>query len=152
MLPLGEANLSSAWRKLDAGADQLAKSFGNRVPGLYQATVPGESITFRFRGTTVRIYDLVGPDCGQVSVAVDDQAPVLRPRFDAFCTYHRLATLSVAEGIPDALHTVKLTVHAEQPDKVKILSQRGEKMDDPKRFDGTTWYAGAILIVGELVH
>ena len=62
-----------------------------------------------------------------------------------------LATLSVAEGLPEGVHTVKLTLHPEQPDKVKILSQRGEKMNDPKRFDGTAWYAGAILVVGELV-
>jgi hypothetical protein len=151
MLALSESKLSSGWKKLDAAADPLAKSFGNRLPGLYKATAPGESISFRFRGTTVRIYDLVGPNCGQVSVAVDEQAPVVRPRFDAYCTYHRLATLSVAEGVPNALHTVNLTVHPEQPNKAKILSERGEKMDDPKRFEGTTWYAGAILIVGELV-
>ena len=125
--------------------------FGNRVPELYRARASGESVTFQFRGTTVRIYDLVGPDCGQVSVVVDGQAPVVRPRFDAFCTYHRLATLSVAEGMPDTLHTVVLTVHPEQPSKAKILSERGEKMDDPKRFEGISWYAGAILIVGELV-
>jgi hypothetical protein len=44
-----------------------------------------------------------------------------------------------------------LTIHPEQPDKAKILSQRNEKIDDPKRYDGTAWYAGAILLVGELV-
>ena len=36
------------------------------------------------------------------------------------------------------------------PDKVKILSERGDRMDDPKRFDGTAWYAGAILLMGSL--
>jgi len=39
---------------------------------------------------------------------------------------------------------VKITINQEQPDKAKILSQRNERMDDPKRFDGTAWYAGAI--------
>jgi len=151
MRPLGDAKLSSGWKKLDAATDPQAKSFGNRFPELYQAAAPGESVTFQFRGTTVRIYDLVGPDCGQVSVVVDGQAPVVKPRFDAYCTYHRLATLSVAEGMPESLHTVKLTVRPEQPDKARILSERGEKMDDPKRFDGTSWYAGAILLVGDLV-
>jgi hypothetical protein len=34
---------------------------------------------------------------------------------------------------------------------VKILAQRHEKMDDPKRYDGTAFYPGALLLVGELV-
>ena len=150
MIPFDRAKLTSGWRRLEA-THRLAKSFGNRVPELWGAQQPGDSISFRFRGTTARIYDLVGPDCGQVTVELDDRPPVVRPRFDAYCTYHRLATLSIGEGLPDAIHQVKVTIHPDQPDKLKILSERSEKMDDPKRFDGTRWYAGAILIVGEIV-
>ena len=36
-------------------------------------------------------------------------------------------------------------------DGLQFLSERGEKIDDPKRFDGTAWYAGGILLIGELV-
>jgi len=77
---------------------------------------------------------------------------VVKARFDSFCTYHRLATLSVAEGLPNAVHRVELTIHPEQPDKAKILSQRNEKIDDPKRYDGTAWYAGAILLLGDILE
>ena len=87
----------------------------------------------------------------QVTVVVDGGTPEVKPRFDAFCTYHRLATLSVGEKLPEGVHTVTLTIHADQPDKARILSQRNEKMDDPKRFDGTCWYAGALLVIGEVV-
>lgn len=152
MLPLSRARLSPGWRQLEPASDRLAKSFGDRLPGLWEARSPGESVSFRFRGTTVRIYDLLGPDCGQVTVAVDDRPPVVKPRFDAYCTYHRLASLSVAEDLPDTVHTVKLTLHPEPPDKARILSQRGEKIDDPKRFAGTAWYAGGLLLIGELVE
>jgi lysophospholipase L1-like esterase len=149
MIPLRQAKLSSGWKLLDPESG-LAKSFGHRLPELWKAGSPGETITFRFRGTTARIYDLLGPDCGQVTVEVDGKSLGVKPRFDSFCTYHRLATLSVAEGLTNDLHTVRITLHPDQPDKAKILSQRGEKIDDPKRFDGTAWYAGAILLVGEL--
>jgi hypothetical protein len=98
----------------------------------------------------VRIYDLVGPNCGQVTIALDDRPPVTKARFDAYCTYHRLATLSVGEGLADSIHSVKMTILPNQPDKAKILAERNEKMDDPKRFDGTVWYAGAILLIGDL--
>ncbi len=152
LLPLSRANLSAGWQRLDSRTNSLARAFGGRLPELWHASRPGESISLRFRGTTLRIYDLLGPDCGQVTVELDGGQPLVKPRFDAYCTYHRLATLSVAEGLTDAVHTVKITVHAEQPDKAKILSQRGEKMDDPKRFDGTSWYAGGLLLIGDLVE
>lgn len=151
MIPLSDATLTAGWKRLDAAQDTMAKRFHSRLPELWTATEPGQSISFRFRGTTVRIYDLLGPDCGQVSVRVDDGAPRVQPRFDSFCTYHRLATLSVAEGLPEGVHRVDLTIHPEQPDKARILAQRNEKIDDPKRYDGTAWYAGAILLVGDLV-
>ena len=149
MIPLSQAKLSPGWHRLDAMTNSLVKSFGNRLPELWEAREPGEFLSFKFQGTTARIYDLVGPDCGQLTSVLDDLPPILTPRFDAYCTYHRLATLSVAEGLPEGMHSVKITIHREQPDKAKILSQRNEKMDDPKRFDGTAWYAGAILLIGD---
>lgn len=152
MVPLSRAKLSAGWQKLDPQQDATARSFGNRLPEVWRASQPGESISFRYRGTHAFVYDLVGPDCGQVSVVVDDAAPRIVPRFDAYCTYHRLAHLVVLTGASNGVHTVTLTLHSEQPDKAKILSERGERMDDPKRFDGTAWYAGAILLVGDLVE
>jgi S-formylglutathione hydrolase FrmB len=152
MIPLSRAKLSAGWKILNPDTESLAKSFGKRMPEVWKATEPGETLSFRFRGTTARIYDLLGPDCGQVTVTLDDRPPVVSPRFDAYCTYHRLATLSVGESLPDAEHTVTITIHPEQPDKAKILSQRNEKIDDPKRFDGTAWYAGAILLIGDILE
>lgn len=150
MIPLSKASRSPGWRRLDPKVDPIARSFGNRLPEVWKATRPGESISFKFRGSAVRIYDLVGPDCGQISIALDERSPMTKARFDAYCTYHRLATLSVGEELPEAVHTVRLTIHPDQPDKVKILSERGERMDDPERFDDTAWYAGAILLIGDL--
>jgi len=42
-------------------------------------------------------------------------------------------------------------MHPEQPDKARFLVERGVKMDDPKRHDGTKWYVSAILVTGEVV-
>lgn len=152
MVPLSRTQRSAGWRRLDPETDAMAKRFGNRLPEIWEADRPGESIRFRVRGSVVRIYDLVGPNCGQITVQVDDQPAYIRPRFDAYCTYHRLSTFTVGKALTDGEHKITLTIHPEQPDKVAILSQRNETMDDPKRFDGTTWYAGAVLLVGEWVE
>ncbi|MBI5384931.1 MAG: SGNH/GDSL hydrolase family protein [Verrucomicrobia bacterium] len=151
MIPLSRARLSGGWTQLDAETNNLAKSFGKRLPEVWKASQPGDTIEFKFKGTSAGIYDLVGPDCGQVIVRLDDKPAALRPRFDAYCTYHRLATLMVGSNLTNSLHTVKLEIHPDQPDKAKILAQRQETMDNPKRFEGRAWYAGALMLIGDLV-
>lgn len=145
LVPISAATLSAGFAK-----DDMVKRFP-RLKDLHRAAKPGETITFKFKGTRAAIYDLVGPDCGQVIVTLDDQAPRIVPRFDAYCTYHRLATLMIGTELPDAVHTVKIEIHPEQPDKAAILAKNGNKIDKPERFDGTAIYPGAILLMGELV-
>ena len=36
--------------------------------------------------------------------------------------------------------------------KAKILAQRKQKIDDPKRFNDSAFYPGALLLVGDLVE
>jgi hypothetical protein len=45
MLPLSAVHLSAGWQKLDSTAHPLAKRFANRVPDLWKANKPGETIT-----------------------------------------------------------------------------------------------------------
>ncbi|HEX8911304.1 MAG TPA: SGNH/GDSL hydrolase family protein, partial [Humisphaera sp.] len=102
MLPITKATLSSAFAK----PDDMAKRFGNRLPAIQKADKPGDAVTIKFKGTRLAIYDVIGPDCGQVTVTLDDRKPVTVARFDAYCTYHRLAQLVVGTELPDAVHTV----------------------------------------------
>jgi hypothetical protein len=152
LVPLRRARLSAGWQKLEAQTNSLAKGFAHRMPELWRANQPGETIQFKFRGTAAGIYDLLGPDCGQVMVELDGQQPRMRPRFDAYCTYHRLATLMIGSNLSNTVHTVKLEIHPDQPDKARILAQRNEKMDNPKRFDDRAWYAGAVMLIGDLLE
>lgn len=148
LVPITDATLSSGFQPAPA---EFAKRWSNRMSALHRAGSAGDSITFKFKGTRASIYDIIGPDCGQVSVTVDDQPAKLVPRIDAYCTYHRLATLSLGSELPDAIHTVKIEISPEVPDKAKILAKNGNKIDKPERFDGTAFYPGAILLVGEII-
>jgi len=152
LIPIDKAKLSPEFETLDSNTSKIAKSFGNRLTALRKADKPGATISFKFKGTRASVYDVFGPDGGQVALTLDATPPRTIPRFDSYSTYHRLGSFVLGTELPDAEHTVKIELLPTQPDKAKILSQRNEKIDDPKRFDGTAFYPGALLIVGELVE
>ena len=145
-----ETWLKGGWRKLDAATDNLAKSFSSRLPVLFEASEAGATLEFAFDGTMIGVFDLLGPDGGQVRVRIDGQDKGLRPRFDSYCTYQRLASLWLAEDLPPGRHTVRLELTAEPIDKAAILAKRNEKIDDPARFAPLRWHPGSILVVGQL--
>ncbi|HUS92435.1 MAG TPA: SGNH/GDSL hydrolase family protein [Phycisphaerae bacterium] len=152
IVPLKPSMVSAGWKRLPA--DQgLGKRFGRFMPELWEATTPGERIAFRFRGSMVQLYDLVGPDGAQAVCTVDGKASRPRPRFDRYCTGHRIATLPVAGGLDAGqVHTVQVEIHPEQPDRSIVTDREKAKPSfDPKRYDGTAMRVGGVMLIGDLV-
>lgn len=155
MVPVTASMLSGEWKQL-APDSPLAKRFGNRMGTLWESTQPGSRLSFKFRGSTARLYDLLGPDGGQVIITVDGRTrPKPVPRFDSYCTYHRIATLSVAEGLdPDHVHTVTVEIHPEQPDRSPVafrLKDPAVELKSPK-YQGTNVRFSKILVLGDVVE
>ncbi len=140
MVPIAKEMLTGDWKVLPPDA-QLAKSFSNRMGTIWEASQPGSKLTIRFRGSILRLYDLLGPDGGQVTITIDGKTRErLVPRFDSYCTYHRLATLSVAEGLAaDQEHVAVIEIHPEQPDRspVAFRLQNPEQELKTDKFQGT---------------
>ena len=151
LLPITQATLSAGFVALDAKTDEFGKHWANRMTSLHKASKPGEVMTFKFKGTRCAIYDILGPDCGNVAVTLDDQPAKVVPRIDAYCTYHRLAALLIGSDLPDVVHTVKIEVLPDKLDKAAILAKNGNTIDKPERLEGVSFYPGAILLVGEIV-
>ena len=153
IVPLAPAMLSSGWEKLPTDKG-FGKWFGRQMPTIWQATRPGEKITFRFRGTKVGLYDLVGPDGGQALCPVDGKAHKPRPRFDMYCTYHRIATLEIADGLDGSqVHTVEVAIGPDQPDRSAVTNVEKTKPNfDPKKYDGTAMRVAGILLIGEIAE
>lgn len=151
LVPIQEATLSAGFRALDPITDEFGKRWAKRMTSLNQGSQAGETIAFQFKGTRCAIYDIIGPDCGQVTLTLDDQPARIIPRFDAYCTYHRLSALLIGTDLPDTVHRVKLQIHPDQPNKAAILAKNKNTIDKPERFNGTAFYPGALLLVGELV-
>jgi hypothetical protein len=151
LIPIGEATMSQGFLLLDPTKDAFGKPWANRLPALYRGTAPGEIVTFRFKGTRASIYDVVGPASGQLIITLDQQPPKTVSRFDSYCTYRRLGVFTIGSDLPDEIHTVKIEISPDLPDKAAILAKRDQKIDKPEKYKGTEFYPGAILLVGELV-
>lgn len=152
LVPLEPAMLSAGWKKLSV-TEGLGRQFYPRVPEIWQADKPGEKITFKFKGTAAKLYDLMGPDGAQVVVTLDGKTGAPQPRFDSFSSYHRLATLTIGEGLADTVHTVSIEIYPQQPNRSSVVDVEKDKPGfDAKRYDGTALRVGAILLIGDIVR
>jgi len=115
------------------------------LPELWRIDRQGAGIDFAFTGTGFGIYDVSGPDCGQVSVSIDGQPARLFPRFDRFCTYHRPTYLLIACDLSHATHRVRIELGPALTAKGAIVP---EALEQPQRFNGNYWYPAAVLVVG----
>jgi len=149
--PIGRARLSEGVAPADPAAHPLARGFAKRLPQMIPLTRPGQSFTFRFRGTHAAIYDVVGPAGGKVRVTLDGGTPRTVARFDSYCTYPRLSVFTVGTDLEDREHVVTVELTDETVDKAAVLAQRKQKIDDPARFADHQAFPGAILLVGELL-
>lgn len=155
MIPLNEKMLSGNWKALPAD-DGKQKAFGGRMGQVWMADQPGSKLHFKFKGSVAKVYDLLGPDGGQVTITVDGKPgskPV--PRFDSYCVSHRIATLGVmADGDPGQVHDVTVEIHPDQPDR-KSVSFR---LKDPAKelaqlkFQGTRVWMSQLMLLGDLVE
>ncbi|MDF1813170.1 MAG: GDSL-type esterase/lipase family protein [Verrucomicrobiales bacterium] len=147
-----EDMLKGDWEKLPA-EHTLAKRFSRNMPVLYQAKTAGSSLEFSFTGITASVFDLVGPDGGKLKIEVDDSKPVTRNRIDGYCTYHRMSKVAIASGVKDTEHKIRVTLMDEKLDKREILFERNRaKLDsNPELYAPHTWYAGSLLIIGDIV-
>lgn len=143
--------LKGKWTKLPSD-HALAKRFQRNMPEIYQADEPGASLEFTFEGTSAGIFDVLGPDGGQVSVQLDKKNNVMRNRIDGYCTYHRMATLTVGSDLPPGSHTVKIELTPETLEKREILFERNRADFDSQsaKYQSHTWYASSLMLIGEL--
>jgi hypothetical protein len=149
---IAPAMLDGPWQHL-AADHPLARRFAKNMPEMYQATEPGAALEFTIDGTTAAVFDLLGPDGGQLSIQVDDRKPATTRRIDAHCTYHRMGKTTLAHELPMGRHTVRVTLTPEQLDKRSILFERNrhDLEAHPEKYAGHTWYVGSLLIIGDIV-
>ncbi|MBI5830885.1 MAG: SGNH/GDSL hydrolase family protein [Armatimonadetes bacterium] len=151
LVPLRASMLGGEWTKMPP-TEGLARNFVDRLPELWHTAKPGSTITFRVKGQTVKLYDLLGPDGGQVDIEVDGRKSGPVGRFDSYCTYYRLANLFIARDLGPGEHTIKVTLRADQPSRASVTDREKDKPGfDPKKYDGTNLWIGSIMVIGDVL-
>lgn len=157
MLPVSDLTRAGWWEDLSNTDDSVATRFRDRLPNLIYSNVPGSSLSIRFNGRMIGLYDIIGPGCGQFKVMVDCRDTVLVPRFDKYATYWRTNYFLLPQLAAGA-HEVVFSVAEEKLDKEAILNQatifqRGANaVGEQKRYSQNGCYAGVVLLLGKAVR
>lgn len=151
MVPIQPWMLRGEWKRLSAD-HRISKRFRRNMPELYQALKPGASLSFKFEGVTAGVFDILGPDGGQLRYQVDGMKRATRNRIDGYCTYHRMSKLNVASELEPGVHSVEITLMPAKLDKERILFERnrGDLKAKPEKYRDHTWYVSSIMLIGEI--
>lgn len=171
--PLEVAHFSKGWKKTKTAKHGFLKQFSSWFPYVMESERPGSSFSFRFRGTMFGIFDIGGPEVGQLSIKVDGQEMKLQDvsgkgfrlykantstgeevlnLFNSFCNnrYRGQYDLIATE---EGEHTVTITISGRKADKEKILGEKQLKdiTENPEKYNRTALYLGKILLRGEII-
>ena len=110
-VPYEFAKLTGEWR---LGQPSPAEPFRH----VLVSDKPGSTLTIQFKGDCFGIFDLIGPDTGDLEFSIDGGEWQTCPRFDAGCLKGvRSSSRRLASGLaPDRSHEVALRVAARQPE------------------------------------
>lgn len=161
------------WKEVTSARDSRMKKFADTFPTVMVSSHPNSTISFGFKGDTFGIYDIAGPEMGQLEIYVDGQMIRLMKddnsshaysaadltgshylnRFDESSdAYHlQYALINVEPGE----HQITLKVSETKPDKLKILGVNS--VDElttvnAEKIDKTYLMLGKILVNGEIVE
>lgn len=147
MLDISETKLEGNWTKLPETHDLLVR-FKKFMPTVYQAK-PGSTMSFRFKGTFLGIYDCVGPGTGIIEITIDGKKEEMF-RFDQWCDNYRRHNFFLNE-LENKVHEVEIKVMNKPIDKAAILRLKNITITDPVKYAEIDWYPANIMIVGELL-
>lgn len=153
IFPVTRSMLSGTWEEAPTGDADRFRFLRHRLGRIWSTHTPGSALEFIVEGKHARVYDIVGPDSGLLSITVGEEAPKKATRFDRYCSSDRLSNVVVAQFPEFDRQGIRIELTAESPDKAEILGPA--KADDieknPEKYQSNAWHVGAILVIGEVV-
>jgi len=166
--PLEIAAFSGGWTRIRPEEQDHLTTFAGWFPYVMKADSPGESFTFKFTGRTIGLFDIGGPEVGQLELKIDGKPVKLHPqegtralqavsaphgdalnRFNVFCN-NRYRGQYILVDVEPGPHTATFTISGKKADKARILGpdQQEDITAFPRKYDQSVIYVGKILVRG----
>ena len=168
--PKSVAVFSPEWETINPQKQESLNQFSTWFPYLMKAEKPGASISFQFEGNMIGIFDIGGPEVGQMELELDGIKMHLEEmsavnyavnenkigvtvinRFNKFCNNRYRGQCFFIKTKPGN-HQVVLKISDQIQDKVKILglNQLSDINMNPMKYNRSVIYLGKILIRGQI--
>jgi lysophospholipase L1-like esterase len=148
---LAQGSLTGPWTEHETDTVPHLAKFSNRIPRV-TALRPGATLRYTFRGTRLAFYNFPGFEGSELEINLNGEVTRVN-HFDGYGANYRIAEFVVAPELPDAVHTVEITVHPYSYNKRELLHERFRHHYDaaPAKFEQSAWYVGGLMLVGELI-
>lgn len=171
--PLEVAVFDESWIPLMTKYSSL-KQFQGWFDMVMTANKPEASFSFFFEGDQFGIFDIGGPEVGQLSIWIDDRPVGIKMisdyeyrlwkvcdlgndtilnRFNRFCNDRYRGQYDIIQ-LKQGRHKVTLRISPEKANKQEILDSHNLKdiMTNPEKYDQTFIYLGRILLRGKPIE
>lgn len=162
------------WKEVDASKDPRMKKFADWFPTVLTSSHPNSTLSFAFEGDMFGLFDLGGPEAGQLEVYVDGQMVRLKTAKDGALQYNEATALTgthylnrfnrhcnnryrgqhVLVKVAPGIHQVTLKLRESKADKAKILGdkQLADITANPEKYDKTYLMLGRLLVRGSIAE
>lgn len=120
------------------------KEYFQLLPRVYGTKEANASMKVRFKGTRFGLADIMGPGTAAIEIIIDQQAPRVINRFDAFSTYYRLNYFIISD-LPPGKHVATIKLARDKIDKAAILKTRHVAVKDWAPYEKQAMYIASIL-------
>lgn len=165
------ASFKGNWKTIQPSKSDDLKRFYGWFPYLIKASEPGSSFSFKFEGNAFGLFDIGGPEVGQLEIELDGKplrfkkqrkatyiqskdltSDYLMNRFNKFCNNRYRGQYFVMKVNPGK-HEVKIFISENKSDKINILgkNQLTDIHEFPEKYNKTEVLLGKILIKGKIL-
>ncbi|MBK0383586.1 SGNH/GDSL hydrolase family protein [Pedobacter sp. SD-b] len=146
--PKAFAVFDDKWSIIDPIKTKNINEFKPWFPYVIKADQAGASFSFKFKGTVFGIFDIGGPEVGQLVITIDGEKQVCN-RFNKYCN-NRYRGQYITFKVPDGEHEIKFEIDSKIPDKAEILGENQliDLQKNKEKYNQSVIYLGKILIKG----
>lgn len=170
-LPSQIAVFDKSWKQIKTAENASLKKFSGWFDTVMTSSKDGATFSFGFEGDMFGLFDIGGPEVGQVEVLVDGQLVQLKTistqgfhlyeandrvgsyalnRFNSYCNNRYRGQYDVVK-VKKGIHQVTIRISSQKADKTKILGdgKQADIQEHPEKYDQSVMYLGRILLRGK---